>query len=62
MDCSLERMERSDSERLGMRFLWVGCWPGRMGVMARICSVCFSGVEPSLDNLLASSSSPKNMG
>lgn len=48
IECALERIERRDSERLGMRFLCTGCWPGRMGVMARICSVCLAGVAPSL--------------
>jgi hypothetical protein len=33
----------------------VWAWPRRIGVTARICSVCFCGVDPSLEQLLAAS-------
>jgi hypothetical protein len=41
-------VETMEGLRLGIGFFSVFFWPGRIGVTAKICSTCFSGVEPSL--------------
>lgn len=41
-------VETTEGLRFGIGFFSEDFWPGRMGVTAKICSACFSGVEPSL--------------
>lgn len=56
-------VEAYDPERWcggGIGFFSVWACPRRIGVTARICSVCFWGVAPSLETLLATKSLEKS--
>lgn len=46
--CEGVLVEMTDGLRLGIGFFSLDFWPRRIGVTARICSTCFSGVAPSL--------------
>lgn len=50
-----EAADTIDGLRLGIGFFSLNFWPCRIGVTARICSTCFSGVGPSLCSVSHSS-------